>query len=66
MAGSVEYEKLAVAAALLILYAGGGHLAAWVLAAGVALLLGGLCAIESETVRRVITPEAGKTSTTAG
>jgi low temperature requirement protein LtrA len=66
MAGSVEYEKLAVAAALLVLYAVGGGLPAWALAGAVAVILGGMCAAESETVRRVISPEAGKTSTTAG
>jgi hypothetical protein len=66
MTGSIEHEKLAVAAGLLVLYAIGGGLAAWVLAAAVAILLGLLCAAESEAVRRVMSPEAGKTSTTAG
>jgi hypothetical protein len=37
-----------------------------VLAAAVAILLGLLCAAESEAVRRVVIPAAGKTSTTAG
>ncbi len=66
MTGSIEHEKLAVAAGLLVLYAVGGRLAAWVLAAAVAIVLGILCAAESEAVRRVISPAAGKTSTTAG
>jgi low temperature requirement protein LtrA len=66
MAGTVEYEKLAVAAALLVLYAVGGGIAAWALAGAVAVILGGMCAAESESVRRVISPAAGKTSTTAG
>jgi low temperature requirement protein LtrA len=65
MVGEADYEKLALAAALLILYAVGGGLVAWVLAGAVAILLGVLCAAESEAVRRVISPEAGKTSTTA-
>lgn len=66
MVGRTEYEKLAVAAALLVLYAVGASLAAWALAGAVAVLLGALCAAESEAVRRVITPHAGKPSTTAG
>jgi low temperature requirement protein LtrA len=66
MVGNAEYEKLALAAALLVLYAIGGALAGWVLAGAVAILLGVLCAAESEAVRRVISREAGKTSTTAG
>jgi low temperature requirement protein LtrA len=66
MTGAIEHEKLAVAAGLLVLYAVGGGLAAWVLAAGVAILLGLLCAAESEAGRRVISAEAGKTPTTAG
>ena len=40
MVGEVEYEKLAVAAALLVLYAVGGGLAAWALAVAVAALDG--------------------------
>jgi low temperature requirement protein LtrA len=66
MIGTVEYEKLTVALALLVLYGVGGGLAAWVLAGGVAVLLGGLCASESEAVRRVITRAQRETSTTAG
>ena len=54
MVGEVEYEKLAVAGALLVLFAVGGGLAAWVLAAAVAALVGALCAVESESVRRVL------------
>jgi low temperature requirement protein LtrA len=63
--GAVEYEKLAVAAALLVLYAVGGGLPAWVLAASVAALLIGLCASEAAAVRRVIGGRAGERSTTA-
>ena len=62
---AVDYQKLAVAAALLVLYAVGGGLPAWVVAAAVAALLGGLCAAEAETVRRVIGRRAGEASTTA-
>ncbi|HUA49575.1 MAG TPA: low temperature requirement protein A [Solirubrobacteraceae bacterium] len=66
MVGKAEHEKLALAGALLLLYAVGGGLPAWALAAAVAVLLGVLCAVESEAVRRVISPAAGETSTTAG
>ena len=54
MVGEVEYEKLVAAAALLVLFAVGGGLSAWVLAAAVAALVGALCAVESESVRRVL------------
>jgi low temperature requirement protein LtrA len=50
LAGALEREKLAVAIALLILYAVAGGLAAWLLAAAVAALLAALCAVE--TVRQ--------------
>jgi low temperature requirement protein LtrA len=58
MAGRVDYEKLAVIVALLALYAVGGEIAAWAVAAAVAALLGALCAAESETMRRVMSREA--------
>jgi low temperature requirement protein LtrA len=58
MIGKAEYEKLAVAVALLVLYAVGGGLAGWALAAAVAVLLGALCASESEAVRRVLSLSA--------
>ena len=51
MVGEVEYEKLGVAVALLVLYAVGGGLVAWVLAGAVAVLMGALCAAETDTVR---------------
>jgi low temperature requirement protein LtrA len=47
LAGALEREKLAVAAALLVVYAVGGGLAAWLLAAVVAALLVALCAVET-------------------
>jgi low temperature requirement protein LtrA len=65
MFGEIEYQKLAVAAALLVLYAVVGGLAAWVLAAAVAVLLVALCAAESEAVRRVIRHSARETSASA-
>jgi low temperature requirement protein LtrA len=65
MVGGVEYEKLAVAVGLLALYAVGGGLAAWAVAATVAVLLGVLCAAETESVRRVISRRRGEGSTTA-
>jgi low temperature requirement protein LtrA len=47
LSGELEHEKLALAVALLVLYALGSALAGWVLAATIAVLLGGLCAIET-------------------
>jgi low temperature requirement protein LtrA len=58
MIGKVESEKLAVAGALLVLYAIGGGLAGWALAAAVAILLWVLCAAESEAARRVLSLSA--------
>jgi low temperature requirement protein LtrA len=64
MVGEGEYRKLAVAAALLVLYAVGGGLAAWVLAAAVAALMGALCVIETESVARVLRRQAREASAT--
>jgi low temperature requirement protein LtrA len=63
--GSLPRGQLAVAAALLALYAVGGDIPAWLVAAGVAALLGVLCAAESEALHRVIGREAGEPSSTA-
>ena len=52
--GEVEYEKLAVSAALLVLYAVAGSLAAWAVAVAVTVLVGALCLIETESVRRAL------------
>jgi low temperature requirement protein LtrA len=54
MAGRLDREKLVVAVALLALDAITGAVAAWVVAAAVAALLGALCAAETEQVRRVL------------
>ena len=62
MVGEVEYGKLAVAAALLVLYAVGGGLAAWALAVAVAALMGVLCVVETESVQRVLRPQAREAS----
>ena len=62
----LEYGKLVVAGALLVLYAVGGHLAAWALAGAVAVLLCALCAAESEAVRRVFRDSVRETSTSVG
>jgi low temperature requirement protein LtrA len=62
MVGEVEYAKLAVAVALLALYAVGGELPAWALAVGVAALMGALCGAESETVRRVLSGQPREAS----
>ena len=63
MVGEVEYEKLGVAVALLVLYAVSGGLAAWVVAAAVAVLMAALCAAENATVRRVISRPGREAST---
>jgi low temperature requirement protein LtrA len=47
LSGELEHQKLALAAALLVLYAVGSGLAGWVLAAAIAVLLAGLCAVET-------------------
>jgi low temperature requirement protein LtrA len=52
IAGSVGVEKLVAAAAVLLLYAVGGDIAAWALAGAVAVVLGAMCAYESVTARR--------------
>ncbi len=54
MVGEVEYEKLAAAAALVALFAVGGGLPAWAVAVGVTALVGALCLVETESVRRVL------------
>jgi low temperature requirement protein LtrA len=63
--GVAQYRQLAVAGALLVLYAVGGGLPAWVVAGAVAALLCALCAAESEDLRRVISNRGGEASTTA-
>jgi low temperature requirement protein LtrA len=63
--GIVDYGQLAVAGALLVLYAVGAGLAAWVVAGAVAALLGGLCLSGAEAVRRVIGASGGEASSTA-
>ena len=50
MVREVEYEKLGVAVALLVLYAVTGGLAAWAVAAAVAALMAALCAAETDSV----------------
>jgi low temperature requirement protein LtrA len=47
LAGTIEREKVVVAAALLVVFAAGSGIDAWVLAAIVAALMAGLCAIET-------------------
>jgi hypothetical protein len=51
LSGELEHEKLALAAALLVLYAVGSALAGWVLAAAIAVLLAGLCALETQAAQ---------------
>ncbi len=62
--GEVEHEKVAVAGALMALYAVGGGLPAWVVAGAVAALMGGLCLAEAEAVRRVISGQGREASST--
>jgi low temperature requirement protein LtrA len=52
MAGSVGYEKIVVALALVVLYAVGSGIADWVLMAAIAVLLVGLCAGEAAVERQ--------------
>src|SRR3954452_14222769 len=52
LARSLGVEKLVAAAALLVLYAAGGALAAWALAGAVTVVLGAMCAVESVAARR--------------
>ncbi len=47
LAGTLEREKVAVAAALLVVFAVAGGIDAWVLAAIVAVLMAALCAVET-------------------
>ena len=52
MVGSVGWEKLVAAAALLLLYAVGAAWPAWTLEAAITILLGAMCAVESAAARR--------------
>jgi len=54
MVGRLEHEKLVIAGALLVLYAVGGGLTAWVLAGVVAALMSALCLAETDAVDRVM------------
>jgi low temperature requirement protein LtrA len=47
LTGAVDHQKLAAAAAMMLLYAVGGELPAWGTAAGIAALMTVLCVIES-------------------
>jgi low temperature requirement protein LtrA len=47
--GEIDYPKGLAAVAMLVLFAVGGGLPAWVLAAGLAFLIGCLCAVETRT-----------------
>ena len=47
MAGELDYGRVAVAAALIGLFALGGAIPAWAIAAGIVVLAGGLCIAES-------------------
>jgi len=54
MVREVEYEKLGVAVALLVLYAVTGGVAAWAVAAAVAAMMAALCAAETDTLREAV------------
>ena len=60
--GVVQHRQLVVAGALMVLYAIGGGLPAWLVAGAVAVLLGVLCAADAEVVRRVMSSRGGETS----
>ncbi len=63
LSGELEHQKLAVAAALLVLYAVGSAMAGWVVAAAIAALLAGLCAVETAAGREgsfLVDSRAGK------
>jgi low temperature requirement protein LtrA len=60
MVGAVGVEKLVAAAALLVLYAGGGGMPAWTLAGAVTLLLGAMCAVETVAARRGAPSRGGR------
>ena len=47
LSGELEHEKVALAVALLVLYTVGSGLAGWALASAIAVLLAGLCAVET-------------------
>jgi low temperature requirement protein LtrA len=51
MVGSIGWEKLAAAAALLVLYAAGADMPAWTLAGAVTVLLWLMCAFETLSAR---------------
>jgi low temperature requirement protein LtrA len=52
MVGSVGWEKLVAATALMALYAAGADMPAWTLEAVVVVLLGAMCAFETVAARR--------------
>jgi low temperature requirement protein LtrA len=67
MVGSVGWEKLVAAGALLLLYAVGAAWPAWTLEAAVAILLGAMCAVESAATRREpVTAAAGDALSSPG
>ena len=51
MVGALSYEKLLTAAALLVLYLLGSGIPAWSVAAGITLLVGALCVLETRGER---------------
>ena len=53
MVGTIGYEKIVVAAAVLAVYAVGTALAAWAIAMVLAALLGVLCVVETVRDREV-------------
>jgi hypothetical protein len=54
MVGSIGWEKLVTAAALLALYAVGGDMPAWTLEGAVTVLVGAMCAFETVSARRTV------------
>jgi low temperature requirement protein LtrA len=54
MVGSIGWEKLVTAAALLALYVVGADMPAWTLEGAVTVLVGAMCAFETVSARRTV------------
>jgi low temperature requirement protein LtrA len=65
MVGMVGWEKLAAAAAVLVLYLAGGEMPGWTLAGAVTVLLGLMCAFETASARGAM-PRAARAGALSG
>ncbi len=66
LVGDVGYEKPVAIVGLLVLYAVGGGLAAWVMAGAVAVMMGALCVVETLPVGQVFGLSRREGSTVGG